>query len=246
MFQLFVSAWQCAAAADVRVFCPNALREPALELARTYARVTGHRVEFVFASVGAIHKRVAMNERADVVIGGADGIAALVKLGSAEAGSQAQIARSALALIGREGTAMPPADSAEAVERALQAAGSLGVPDAQRGIPGATQALELIDRLPSAEHLRAKIRWLGGGAEAVKQLASGSIDLALVSMSDVAGSRGIQIVGPILFPATRGVAYAAAVPRSALQPELGRAFIAHLRTPAAAHVLRQAGYLAAE
>lgn len=243
---LLVLAWPCAQAADLRVLCPSALREPLLELARSYSRDTRHRVEFVFASVGAIHKRAAMNERADVVIGGTEGITALVKLGSADAGSQTEIARTALALVGREPASMPAPDDAEAVERALRAAGSLGVPDVQRGVPGAAQALELIDGLPAADELRTKIRWLVGGTEALKPLASGAIDLALVPMSEVAAAPGLKLAGPITSPPTRGVAYAAAVPRLAQQPELGRAFIAHLRTPAAAKILRQAGYLAAE
>lgn len=246
ILQVLLGAWHCAEAADVRVFCPNALRESALELARSYARISGNRVEFVFASVGTIHKRVAMNERADVVIGTAEGIDALVRLGAAQPDAQAQIARTSLALVGREATALPSPDSAEDVERALKAAVSLGVPDAQRGIPGATQALELIELLASSAELRTKIRWLGSGAEAIKLLASRSIDLALVSMSDVAAFPGINLAGPITSPRTRGVMYAAAVPRSAQQPELGRAFIAHLRTSAAAKILREAGYLAVE
>jgi len=242
----FVMAWSCAQAADLRVLCPNALREPALELARSYARASGHRVEFVFASVGAIHKRVATGERADVVIGATEGIAALVKLGSADAGSQAEIVRTALALIALAPAALPAPDQTDAVERALLSAGSFGVPDARRGAPGGAQASELIDALPSAAALRPKIRGIAGGAEAVKLLAAGAIDLALVAMSEVAATPGIALAGPITQPPTRGISYAAVVPRTAQQAELGRAFIAHLRSPAAAKLFRLTGYLAAE
>src|SRR5690606_19410270 len=48
-----------AAAGDLRVLCPSALRAPVLESARSFARAGGHRVEFVFAGVASIHKRVA-------------------------------------------------------------------------------------------------------------------------------------------------------------------------------------------
>jgi len=246
LFQVLVVASQCVQAADLRVLCPHALREPALDLARSYSRATGHRVEFVFASVGAIHKRAATGERADVMIGSADGIAALVKLGSADAGSEVPIARTALALAGRENASLPAPDNADAIERALLAVRVLGVPDLQRGIPGAAQAIELIDSQPSAAEVRSKIRWLVSAAEAMKLLASGGIDLALVPMGDVVSVSGVAFAGPITSPMTRGVAYAAAVPRSAAQPELGRAFLAHWRTPAAVKTLRQAGYLPAE
>lgn len=246
LFLGWIMAWSCAQAADLRVLCPSALREPALELARSYARASGDRVEFVFASVGAIHKRVATGERADVVIGAAEGIAALAKLGAVDAGSQAEIARTALALIARAPAALPAPDHADAIERALGSAQSLGVPDAARGVPGGAQAIELIDALPTAEAVRPKIRWLASGTDAMKLLASGAIDLALVSMSEVAGTPGIALAGPITQPPTRGLSYAAAVPRGAPRAELGRAFIAHLRSPAAAKLFRQAGYLAVE
>jgi len=246
MLQWFAWGMQRAEAADLRVFCASALREPVVEIARAYARSTGHRVEFVFASLGAIHKRAAMNERADVVIGSAEGIDALVKLGMAHAQGRVLVARSALAIVMREPGRATPADTMEAVEGMLGAAGSIGLPDVQRGVPGGVQAVELIDGLPSAAALKTKIRWLTSAAEAAKRLAGREIDLALLPMSDVRELAHLKIVGPITQPATQGIAYAAAVPRSATHVEIGHAVIAFLKTQAAAKLLQQAGYLAVD
>lgn len=246
LLALSLAASACVEAAELRVLCPHALREPALELARSFARASGHRIEFVFASVGAIHKRAAMNERADVVIGHAEGIAALVKLGSAEAGTETPIARAGLALIARTGVQLPEPGRTEAIERALGEARAIGVPDAQRGAPGGAQALAWIEQLPSASTLHSKLRAVAGSVEAVKLLATNAIDLALVAMSDVAALPGIAMSGPIVSAASPGIAYAAAVPRLAQQPQFGREFIAYLRTAEADKVLRTAGYVTAE
>src|SRR5690606_38413988 len=67
--------------ADIRVLCPPALRTPIVESARAFARSTHHRVEFIFAAVAAVHKRVATGEHADVAISTVQGADALVRLG---------------------------------------------------------------------------------------------------------------------------------------------------------------------
>ncbi len=233
-------------AADLRVYCPNALREPMMEAARSYARASNHRVEFVFASLGSIQKRVAMGERADVVIGSADGVEALVKLGMARAESHVRIAETMLAVAVRTGGVLPDVGDADALRRALESAASFGVPDATRGAPGASQANELLQAIKLSNDAHARMRRFGSGPDAVKLLQSGRIDLALLWPSDVAGVAGLDFSEPILVVPTRGATYSAAVPRSATEPNLGSDFIAHLRSVASAQLLRRAGYRVAE
>ncbi len=233
-------------AADIRVLCPNALREPVLELARSFARSTGHRVEFVFASAGAIHKRIAHGERADVAIGSAQGIEALVKLGPGTAGTQAVIARSTLAIAIPSGAPAIDASDRDEVVRALRAARTIGVPDARLGAPGAAHVAELLEGLQLAAELQSRLRGLSDGRDAGKRLAAGDMALALAPMSDLVGIVGVSVIGPITAAATRATVYAAMVPKTASQPELGRSFIEHLRGVEAAKSLRRAGYLQAE
>jgi ABC-type molybdate transport system substrate-binding protein len=233
-------------AAELRVYCPSALREPMLEAARAYARSTDHRVQFVFASLGALQKRVAMGERADVVIGSAQGVEALVRLGMAREESRVEIATTILAFAVRRGTPLPSIADAQEMRGAVESAAAVGVPDEARGAPGAAQVNQLLQALQLSAEVRSRLRRLGGGAEAVKLLHQGVIDLALLWMSDVAGVAGIETSAPILIVPTQGVTYAAAVPRSAPEPELGRSFIAHLRSTDSAQAFARAGYRAAD
>jgi len=231
-----------AVGADLRIHSPSALREPVLEAARAYARVTNHRVEFVFASLGSIQKRVASGEQTDDVIGSAEGIEALVKLGVARAESSATIARTALVFAARSAVSMPNVGDVDHMRRAIESAAVLGVPDPARGVPGAAQAGELLHALALSGEARSRIRWLGGGPEAAKSLQSGRIGLAVLWMSDVAGVPGIEISEPIVVVPTRSTSFAAAVPRSAKQPEIGMNFIAHLRSAESAKSFLRAGY----
>lgn len=237
------AAVTAAEAADLRVYCPSALREPMIEAARSYVRASGQRVAFVFASLGAVHKRVALGEPADVVIGSSAGIEALNKLGLGLEESAAEVARSALALAAPRGTVLPAPDDVEGIRRALASTAVLGVPDAAGGAPGAAQAGELLQALVPADQMQARVRPLSGGAEAVKRLADGGIGLAVVWMNEVAGVAAVEVSGPILRPPTRAASYAATVLRSSDRPASARAFIAHLRSAGVAAVLRRAGYV---
>ena len=232
-----------AGAAELRVICPNALREPMLELARAFVMASGDRVEFIFASVGAIHKRVAAGERADIAIGTADGVEALIKLGPALEGSQAIIARSALALAGRAWTIGPNAARADGLERALTAARVIAAPDPRSGVPGGAQVEELFHALKLADVLAPKMRWQLDIRDAVKRIGSGEIDFVIAPMSDLAGSKDVEVIGPLVPMLTRGVAYSAFIPRAASNTERSRAFIQHLGSAQAERVFRRAGYL---
>ncbi|MCC6534683.1 MAG: molybdate ABC transporter substrate-binding protein [Burkholderiales bacterium] len=232
--------------ADLRVFCPNALRAPVLELARSFARGSGQRVEFIFASVGAIHKRMASGERADVAIGTGEGVDALVKLGPGIDGTQTPIVHSVLAIALPADRRAVNVESASDVTQLLRDATSIVAPDPRLGVPGGAQVQELIERLGLTEELSGRIRWLADAREVAKRVASGAAALGIATLSDIAGVPGVSVAGPLRAPATRGVVYAALVIKSSTAAEQARGFIAHLRTAEAAEAFRKAGYGAAQ
>jgi molybdenum ABC transporter molybdate-binding protein len=240
-------AGPAARAADVRVLAPAALRAPLIESARSFARSGGHRIEFVFASLGAVHKLIATGERADVVIGSAEGTEALVKLGRGAEGTRRVLVRTALALALSSTAGEVQIDDADALAAALQSAQTLAMPDASLGSPGGAQAAELLERLALTEPLRARTRLLADARDVARRVAAGAVDIGIGAMSDLAGSApAVRVIGPILEPPTHGIVYAAVVPRASAQQDLARAFIAHLQTPSAQAILRQAGFLPAD
>ena len=230
-------------AADLRVFCPNALREPMLELARGYVRNSGDKVEFTFASVGSVHKRIAAGERADIVIGTAEGIEALIKLGPGLAGSQVDIAKAALALAKKTSNGGLHVSTQQGLRQALAAARAIAAPDPRAGSPGGVQVEELLQRLELSAVLEPKMRWQTDAREAVKRLMADDVDLAVALMSDLLNAAKIDVVGPITAVPTRGIIYSALISRSTAHPDRARAFVAHLRGADAEQVLRRFGYL---
>jgi len=239
------AAWP-ASAANLRVLCPSALRAPVLELARTFVRSSAHKVEFIFASVGAIHKRVATGESADIVIGTARGVGALVRLGRAVDGSDATIARTVLALATQRAVPAPSIAPGEALAQTLRAAASLVLPDSSRGAPGGAQADELLERLDLAEVIKAKSQFVADSATVVKHVATGAAEIGIASMSDLVGAQAVVVTGPLIDPSTDGVVYAVALVRRTALAETGRAFIVHLASTEAKAVFRAAGFAAVD
>jgi molybdate transport system substrate-binding protein len=230
-----------AAAADLRVLCPAALRVPMLELARSFVK-GGHKVEFVFASVGAIHKRVATGERGDVAIGTAQGIDALARLGRGIEGSQALLVHPLLALVVRKGAATTHLGTAESLAQLLRDATAIVVPDPARGVPGGSQVAELFERLGVADEVRSKTQFVSDAREVAKRAAAEAGAIGVAAMSDLVAAADVTVVVSIAEPATTGVTYAAMVIRGSAVEDAGRAFIAHLLSADAATVFRKAGY----
>ena len=231
-----------AAAAELRVLCPNALRAPVLELARVFVRGSGQRIEFIFAGVGAIHKRVASGETADVAIGTAEGVHALQRLGRAVPGSEAPIARTVLALVVRHGEPGMSTLDADALTRRLRDASSLAYPDAGLGVPGGGQVAELLDRLGLTLELKAKSRVVADAREVAKRVAAGAAQLGIAHMNDIVGAQGVVAIGPLDDPPTTGVVYTAVVAQRSAGADAARAWVRFLTGAEARAAFRAAGY----
>ena len=234
------------AAAELRVLCPNTLRTPMLDSARAFVRGSGHKIEFIFASVGAIHKRVAGGEIVDVAIGTAQGVDALQRLGRALAGSDAAIARTVLALAAREHELKSVPADADRLAQALRDAPSLVYPDAELGSPGGGQAAELLDRLGLTAEVKAKSRLVADAREVAKRVAAGAAQLGIAQMNDILGMPGVVALGPINDPPTAGVVYVAVVPQRSLKADAARAFVNFLTSAEAKAAFRNAGYAPAD
>jgi molybdate transport system substrate-binding protein len=245
LFAFCLGACAPLLAAELRVFCPSPLREPVLELARGFVHASGDRITFVFASVGAVHKRIASGEKADMAIATLQGANALVGLGRGVQDSETRLVRSTLALVLARGAIPADIGSPEGLTSALMSARSIVIPDAALGVPGGAHAAELLDQLGIGESLRAKIRPVADAREVLKQVGTGAADAGLGAMSEVTAS-GLTVLGPLVEPRPAGIVYAALMVRGSAQPEAVRNFIVHLRSPQAAAIFRKAGYLHVE
>src|SRR3981189_3519118 len=93
---LLAAAWAGTAGAPGINLLSSAAMPSVLEnLVPRFEKATGHKVTLVLATSGALNKRVAEGETADLLISTGTGIDGLIKDGQLASGSRVDIARSA-------------------------------------------------------------------------------------------------------------------------------------------------------
>jgi len=226
---------------EVTVLCPRGVQAPLAALAETFRGASGHRVSFVYGTAGALARRAAGAEPADVVITAARGLDALVKDGVALGATRVSVGAVGVGIAVKAGSPRPDVSTPEALKATLLAAPSIGYADPARGGQGGTHFAKVIEQLGLTETLKARTRLFGEGLEALERVAAGEVALAAAPVSEIVPLSGLSLAGPLPPPLQARLAYAAALLARARSPEAGRAFLAALATPAAREILARGG-----
>src|SRR5262245_1283641 len=94
-------------AAEVKVLAALAVQDALNPLVARFSAERGHAVQVGYSTVGAIRRRLADGEKADVVVLTSEAIAEMDRAGELLAGSAAPVAATRTGLAIREGTAPP-------------------------------------------------------------------------------------------------------------------------------------------
>lgn len=147
------------------------------------------------------------------------------------------VARVGLGIAVPAGAPRPDVSTPEAFRRAmLEARAVAGIPESA----GGRQIRQVFESLGIADAMQPKILATAGPVQLVKALAAGEAPIGVFLMN-VLTAPGIELVGP--FPGTlqREVTFTSALAASPAQPDVARAFLDSLRTPAAQAVITRLG-----
>jgi molybdate transport system substrate-binding protein len=190
----------------------------------------GRPLALSFAIVGAVMKRLAENEAADVVMLPEQLIDTLAASIALVPESRTRIACVGICVIVASGAARPDIASVDAVRAMLLAARAIALPDP--GTPSGRHLVGMIERLGIAGEVSGRIRAKGaihGGGELV---ARGEADVGLYLVSEVRTVPGTTVVGLLPPELQSHVVYCAAIPAASAAPADAAAFIRYLTDPA--------------
>jgi molybdate transport system substrate-binding protein len=219
-----------ANAAEIKVLSAGAVRSLVTDLAQRFEQQTGHKVTLAFGTAGQTRKRLA-EEPADVVILTDAGVDELAAQGAVVAGSRTDIGRTGMGVGIREGAPKPDISTPEAFKQALLAAKSITYVDPAQGATSGIHFAGVLESLGIAEAMHPKTTLVPGGYPA-ELVAEGKVEMVVHQISEIVPVKGVTVVGPLPRAVQKVTTYAAGIARKAETPEVARAFLAFLTSPA--------------
>jgi molybdate transport system substrate-binding protein len=223
-----------ASAAEITVFCTQALRTSLLELAPRFEAATGNKVNVIVAPSGQLVKKVNDGEVADLLIANADNIDALIKSGKVT-GERTHIARAQVGLSIKAGNPRPDISSPDAVRKALLDARAIAY--SAGGLSGNNFEYAM-NKLGILEQVKAKAKT---GSPAAKFVVSGEADIAVQQISELIAVEGSELLGPLPAELDQVTQFSMGVLSDGKSKDIARALLDFLRTPDAQAVIKTKG-----
>ena len=181
-------------------------------------------------------KRVRAGERFDVVVLAANVIDALIAEELID-GSRVDLVTSAIAIGVKAGAPQPEIGSADAVKRAVLAAGRVGYSTG----PSGTYLEQLFDKWGIGDVMRDRIVVAPPGVPVASLVASGEIELGFQQLSELAGAPGIEVIGLLPQEIQSLTTFSGGVARSSEQREPAQRLLAFMASPEVADLKRRHG-----
>ena len=228
---------QAAQSAEVKVLSVQPLRTFLDELGPEFQRATGHKLVIKYDVSAALKRHIDAGETFDVALILPGIIDELLQQGKVAAGSRIDIARAAVGVAVKRGSPKPDISSAEALKRTLLAAKSISY--SGEGASG-IYFKSVLERLGIAAEVSAKLKPLGSSA-VVPSVASGEVELAVISPPAILAEPGAELVGILPKELQNYVVYTAGVGAAAKDADAAKALLEFLTTPAARSAMKSKG-----
>lgn len=226
-----VAAWLAvlhvlpAAQGELRVFVGGAMTGPVREAGDAWARTSGSRVVYVSDTTGALQRRLAAGERADIVVVTAPAMETLQKENRIAAGSRVDLARALIGVGVRAGAASPDLSTQDAFRAALLKARTVAYVSPASGGTSGTYFEGLLQRMGIAEAMKPKIVYRTQGAEVADAVATGAADIGITFTSELRPNPGVTVAGTLPPEIQLPTIYAAAVVAGSGNADAARALL---------------------
>jgi molybdate transport system substrate-binding protein len=226
---------------ELRVFSGGAMSEPVREAGDAFAKRAGHRIVYVVDTTGALQKRLAAGERADVIVVTSTAVQALEKAGRVAAGSRVDLARALIGVGIKAGAPSPDLSTTESFKAALLKAKSVSYVNPASGGTSGTYFEGLLQRMGIAAAIKPKTVYRTQGSEVAAAVAAGEAEIGITFTSELAPTPGVKVAGTLPADIQLPTIYAAGVVSNAANPAAARALIGALAGAEGRAALKKAG-----
>ena len=235
------TASRIAEAAEMRVISGGAFKQVLNALVGQYEKQSGNRVDVTYRTVGQHLKLIASGgEKFDVAVLTPEAIDNLIKEGTVVAGSRADLAKTGIGIVVKEGAPLPDISTVEAFKRTLLAAKSVAYIDPAAGGSSGIYVSKLLQRLGIAKEVNDKAVLVHGG-EVATHIVDGEAAIGIHQISEILAVKGAVLVGPLPPEIQNFTVYSAGMSATAENTVAAAALIKFLSGPHAAPIIKSKG-----
>ena len=226
---------------EVKVFVGGAMTAPVKDAGAAFARSSRNTPVYVSDTTGALQKRLATGERADVIVVTGPAMDALQKEGRLVAGTRVDLARALIGVGVRAGAPSPDLSTPETFKAALLKARSVSYVNPASGGTSGTYFEGLMQRMGIADAMKAKIVYRTQGSEVADAVAKGEAELGITFTSELQPNTGVKVAGALPAAIQLPTIYSAAVLTGTSNADAARAFLRTLAGAEGRAALTRAG-----
>ena len=231
-----------ASAADIKVFVGGAMTEPMKAVAVDFSKRTGHRVEFVSDTTGALQRRLRAGEKADILVLAGPGMDAVQKENFIANGSRVDLSRALIGVGVKAGSATAPdLSSPDAFKATLLKVRSVAYVNPEAGGTSGVHFDGLLKRMGIADQMKAKTVFATQGSEVAAAIADGRAEIGITFTSELIPNKGVKVTGTLPAAINLPTNYVAAISSSASSGDASRAFIGAMRSAEGSKAIRAGG-----
>jgi molybdate transport system substrate-binding protein len=230
-----------SAQTELKVFVGGAVTTPVKEAGATFARGTRNRLIYVSDTTGALQKRLASGEAADLVVVASPGMDLLQKQKLVDAESRVDLARALIGVAVRAGAASPDLSTPDTFKAALLKARSVSYVSPASGGTSGTYFEGLLQRMGIADAMKPKIVYRTQGSEVAEAVASGNAELGISFTSELQPNKGVKVAGTLPAAIQLPTIYVAAIAARSGHPDVARGFLRVLAGAEGRAALTRAG-----
>lgn len=231
-----------AQGAEIKVFVGGAMAETVSKIGADFAKSSGHKMEFVSDTTGALVNKLKAGEKADVIVVTEAAIDGLQKDGTLVQGSRTPLVRALVGVGVKAGSATAPdLSSLNSFKRALLAAKTVSYVDPKAGGTSGAYFEGLLARMGIAEQMKPKIVYRTQGAGVADAVATGAAELGITFIAELSPNKGVKIAGPLPNEIQLPTNYVAGVLSVSANKDAARGFINAMTAPGGEAVFKGAG-----
>lgn len=227
----------------LKVLSARAVKSAVAALAQRYAAAAGVRVECDFAPVGAVEKKLADGERADVTILSDAAIAKLVANETVIPESVRVLGRTSIGVCVRDGAPQPDITTPASFTSLLLLSPTIAVSDVAVGGTAARYLPQLFERMGISAVLEPKLVRCAGGGDVTERVANGTAAIGITFISEMLVVSGATVIGPLPQIYGNDTTYCAGAMASMPMRASAAALVAMLSDPGNSDVWRAAGFV---